>query len=66
VLGSLAWRCNSGKKCAAGDTGACASAAVGGVSAPLGLLPAPPSVQMAFSLVPVATGVMIWALNPKE
>jgi RHS repeat-associated protein len=57
---------HSGKECAAGDTGACVSAAVGGVSAPLGLLPAPEAVQFGFALLPVATDVMIWAVNSKE
>jgi len=55
---------HSGKECAAGDTGACVSAGIGGVSAPLGFLPAPEGP--AFVLLPVAVDVAIWALNPKD
>jgi len=54
---------HSGKQCAAGDTCACVSAAVGGVSAPSGFLPGPAAVEVGFSLLPVFTDVAISATN---
>jgi RHS repeat-associated protein len=63
---------HSGKECAGGDKGACVSAGVGGVSAPLGF--APGSTGVFFELLPVATdvGVSTWhalfgqSSRPKE
>jgi RHS repeat-associated protein len=56
---------HSGKECAADDTGACVSAGVGGISAPLGFAPGR-VVPVGFEWLPVLTDIIVSAVGSGE